>query len=62
MTDDDAMFVRDLAAFFAMQGLIANGDYHLSEIPASAYKMADDMMEAREGKKVGLPAIKRRSK
>lgn len=62
MNEEDSMFLRDLAAFFAMQGLIANGDYHLSEIPASAYKLADDMMEARESKKVGLPAIKRRSK
>jgi hypothetical protein len=60
MTDEDSMFLRDLAAFFAMQGLIAN--YSVEVIPSMAYKLADDMMEAREGKKIGLPAIKRRGK
>lgn len=62
MNEEDSMFLRDLAAIFAMQGYITSGHYSISEIPAAAYKLADDMMEAREGKKIGLPAIKRRSK
>jgi hypothetical protein len=62
MNEEDTMFMRDLSAFFAMNGLLANGDYSVEVIPGMAYKMADDMMEAREDKKVGLPAIKRRSK
>jgi hypothetical protein len=63
MTNEDEVLLRDLAAFFAMNGLLANGDYHPDEIPAMSYKIADGMVEARDGKKAGLPAIyKRRSK
>jgi hypothetical protein len=62
MTDEDQMFVRDLAAIFAMQGMISYGDHFPESIPERAYKMADMMMEAREGKKAGLPPIKRKGK
>ena len=61
MTDEDAMLIRDFCAFLAMQGYLAAGDYHPSEIPEQAYKMADMMIDYRDGKPVaGLPAIQKR--
>jgi hypothetical protein len=61
MTEEDAMIMRDFCAFLAMQGYLANGDYHPEEIPERAYEMADSMIEARNKKPtVGLPAIQKR--
>lgn len=63
MTDQDKEYLRDLAAMFALNGLIkeANGDYADDAIAELAYSLADAMIEAREPKsKVGLPAIKRK--
>lgn len=52
--------LRDCFAMFAMNGLLSNGftDYSVAEV---AYKMADQMLEARTGKgSVGLPPVRAR--
>jgi hypothetical protein len=66
MTDQDKEYLRDLAAMFAMNGIIARGGLHPELMPEEAmarrsYEVADAMLEAREQKStVGLPAIKKR--
>ena len=62
MTQEDKDLLRDMAAFFAMQGYLANGDYHPSEIPRLSYELADAMVEEREHKPLsaGLPSITKR--
>jgi hypothetical protein len=62
MTDQDKEHLRDLIAMFAMNGMLSSGlrDYSIAK---TAYKMADEMLEARkEEETVGLPAIKKRVK
>jgi hypothetical protein len=57
MNDQD---LRDCFAMFAMNGLLSHGltDYSVATV---AYKMADQMLEARKPEpEIGLPAIKRR--
>jgi len=52
--------LRDCFAMFAMNGMLSSGlrDYSIAK---TAYKMADEMLEARkEEETVGLPAIKKR--
>jgi hypothetical protein len=54
--------LRDCFAMFAMNGMLSSGlrDYSIAK---TAYKMADEMLEARkEEETVGLPAIKKRVK
>jgi hypothetical protein len=66
MEDKDKEYLRDLAAMFAMNGIIARGGLHPELMPEEAmarrsYELADAMLEAREQKStVGLPAIKRK--
>ena len=65
MTDQDKEHLRDLAAMFALNGLLkeSNGDYTDQAIAELAYSLADAMMEARDPKPtVGLPAIKKRTR
>jgi hypothetical protein len=66
MEDKDKEYLRDLAAMFAMNGIIARGGLHPELMPEEAmarrsYELADAMLEAREQKSTaGLPAIKRK--
>lgn len=58
MNEQDKEYLRDLIAMFAMNGLLSNGltDYSVATV---AYKMADQMMEARKPKEEeGILAIK----
>ena len=62
MNDQDKEYLRDLIAMFAMNGMLSHGltDYSVAK---TAYKMADEMLEAREQEEtVGLPAIKKRAR
>lgn len=57
MNEED---LRDCFAMFALNGILSC-DYQVDEEPAVlAYKYADEMLEARKGGTVGLPAIKKR--
>ena len=58
MNDED---LRDCFAMFAMNGMLSSGlrDYSVTK---AAYKMADEMMEARKQKEEGIVAIKRKVK
>ena len=63
MNEQDKEYLRDLAALFAMTGMLMRGNNKLEQIPEAAYAMADQMMEARDPEeKVGLPAIKKRTR
>jgi hypothetical protein len=57
--------LRDCFAMFAMLGWAMNGDFHETEIPNKAYKLADAMLEARKAEpeqEVGIVAVKSRRK
>jgi hypothetical protein len=54
--------LRDCFAMFAMMGLLMRGNNKLVLIPESAYMMADDMLEARKHKEVGIKTVKRTRK
>jgi hypothetical protein len=58
MNDED---LRDCFAMFAMNGMLSSGlrDYSIAK---TAYKMADEMLEARKPNEEGLVAIKRKVK
>jgi hypothetical protein len=58
MNDED---LRDCFAMFAMNGMLSSGlrDYSVAK---TAYKMADEMMEARKPNEEGIVAIKRKVK
>jgi hypothetical protein len=58
MNDED---LRDCFAMFAMNGMLSSGlrDYSVAK---TAYKMADEMLEARKPQEEGLIAIKRKVK
>jgi hypothetical protein len=63
MNEQDKEYLRDLAALFAMTGMLMRGNNKLEQIPEAAYAMADQMMEARDPEEtVGLPAIKKRTR
>jgi hypothetical protein len=63
MAEEDQMFMRDLFAGLAMCGFVIKGDHFTKHgLAEDAYAQADAMMEAREGKKAGLPPIKRKGK
>lgn len=53
--------LRDLAAMFAMTGLIIR-DRANENIPQAAYEIADLMMEARKPPEQGIVAIKKMRK
>jgi hypothetical protein len=64
LNEQDKEYLRDLFAGFALCGILSC-DYSVDEEPAKlAYKYADEMMEAREGKKDegGIVGIKPRRK
>lgn len=55
--------LRDLAAMFAMCGLIMNGDHSLESIPNLAYKTADALLAERNNDSDGgIAAIKPKKK
>jgi hypothetical protein len=58
MNDED---LRDCFAMFAMNGMLSSGlrDYSVAK---TAYKMADEMLEARKPNEEGIVAIKRKAK
>lgn len=61
MTDQDKEYLRDLFAGFAMCGWIIRSEFPQDEGMAQvAYAIADQMMEAREHKNVGIKAMRRR--
>jgi hypothetical protein len=62
MDEQDRSNLRDLHAGFAMVGLLIGGHIHSSEIPALAYRLADEMQEARDQHGVGIVSVKRRAK
>ena len=55
--------LRDLAAMFAMMGLLIKGD-HPSSVPTGALKMANAFMDARESvdEEHGIVALKKSRK
>ena len=59
MTDQD---LRDCFAMFALNGILSC-NYDVGEEPAVlAYKYADEMLEARKPKEVGIKTVKRTRK
>jgi hypothetical protein len=63
MNEQDKEYMRDLAALFAMNGLLHQENYEANTLAELAYHIADAMMEAREPKEtIGLPAIKRKAR
>ena len=59
MTDHDTN-LRDLAAMFAMTGLLIRGEEAVME---SAFALADEFMEARNGDhQKGIVALKKKKK
>jgi hypothetical protein len=62
MTEHDTN-LRDLAAMFAMTGLLIKGD-HPSSVPTSALKLANAFMDARESadEEHGIVALKKARK
>lgn len=62
MTEHDTN-MRDLAAMFAMCGLIMRGDNrHIEGVTDEAYTYADAFMKSRDGTDQGIAAIKRKKK
>ena len=59
MTDHDRDTLRDIFAGLAMCALIIKDEEVVAE---EAYRFADEMMDARNSMRVGLPAIKKRTK
>ena len=59
--DEHENNLRDLAAMFAMTGLIIRNRAN-EDIPSVAYEIADMMMEARKPEEAGIVAIKKRKK
>jgi hypothetical protein len=60
MTEQEEGMLRDIFAGLALCGILAC-DYTVDEEPAVlAYKYADEMMEARKAKEVGIKAVKKR--
>jgi hypothetical protein len=54
--------LRDCFAMFAMCGLLMRGDNKLEQIAEGAYTIADDMLDARKPKEVGIKTVKRTRK
>ena len=65
MTEHDTN-MRDLAAMFAMCGLIMRGESNFGELTEAAYDYAEDFMDTRasrtEPPDQGIAAIKRKKK
>jgi hypothetical protein len=54
--------LRDCFAMFALAGLLMRGNNKLDLIPESCYILADQMLEARKPKEVGIRTVKRTRK
>ena len=62
MTEHDTN-LRDLAAMFAMCGIIMRGNnQHAESVADEAYTYADSFMKSRDGTEQGIAAIKRKKK
>lgn len=61
MDEQDRSNLRDLHAGFAMVGLLMKG-HHPDQVPALAYKLADEMQETRDQHVAGIVSVKRRTK
>jgi len=61
MDEQDRSNLRDLHAGFAMVGLLMKG-HHPDQIPALAYRLADEMQEERDLHGAGIVSVKRRKK
>jgi hypothetical protein len=61
MDDEDRSNLRDLHAGFALIGLLISGQGGINPC-ATAYRLADDMQEAREQHGAGIVSVKRRTK
>ena len=62
MTEHDTN-MRDLAAMFAMCGLIMRGNnQHVEGVADEAFQYADAFMKSRDGTEQGIAAIKRKKK
>ena len=63
MDDEDRSNLRDLHAGFAMIGLLFRGNLtDMDSFPALAYRLADEMQEARVQHGAGIVSVKRRTK
>ena len=56
MNDQD---LKDCFAMFALAGLLMRGNNKLEQIPESCYILADQMLEARKPKEVGIKAVRK---
>ena len=62
MTEHDSN-MKDLAAMFAMCGIIMQGNNrHMESVVEDAFRYADEFMKARSGTEQGIAAIKRKKK
>lgn len=62
MTEHDNN-MRDLAAMFAMCGIIMRGENrHIESVSEEAFQYADEFMKTRSGTDQGIAAIKRKKK
>ena len=63
MTEHDTN-MRDLAAMFAMCGIIMRGPHHqdVESVTDEAFHYADAFMKSRDGTEQGIAAIKRKKK
>jgi hypothetical protein len=63
MDDEDRSNLRDLHAGFALMGLLFRGNLDdIYAFPALAYKLADEMQDARNQHGAGIVSVKRRTK
>jgi hypothetical protein len=62
MTDEDKSNLRDLHAGFALIGLLMADNTSEFDLANRAYKLADEMQEAREPHGEGIVSVKRRTK
>lgn len=61
--EEDRSNLRDLHAGFALIGLLFRGDLtDMNSFPYLAYKLADEMQEARNQHGAGIVSVKRRTK
>jgi len=54
--------MKDLAAMFAMCGIIMRGNHNPETTAEDAFRYADEFMKARSGTEQGIAAIKRKKK
>lgn len=59
MTQEDEGMLRDIFAGLAMIGFLIRNSVPLEGVSSCAYAIADEMMEARKPKQVGIKAVRR---